>query len=45
MRELTDKVHMLDQSVHACMENHSYLKEKVRVLEQNPKNGKVWYKG
>ena len=31
--------------MHACKENNSYLKEKVKVLEQNPKQAKCWYEG
>ena len=33
IQTLTEKVHTLDQSLHACKENNSYLKEKVKVHE------------
>lgn len=45
VKELTEKVHSLDQSLHACKENNFYLKEKVKVLEKNPKQAKRWYEG
>ena len=40
VKELNEKVHSLDQSLHAYKENNSYLKEKVKVLEQNPQEAK-----
>ena len=45
VKELTEKVHSLDQYFHAYKENNVYLKEKVKVLEQSPKKGKTWYEG
>lgn len=45
MKELIEKVYNLDQALHACKVNNTYLKEKVRVLEKNPSNGKAWYEG
>ena len=38
-------MHSLDQYLHACKENNFYLKEKVKVLEQNSKQSKRWYEG
>ena len=45
MKELRVKVHNLDQALHACKRNNTYLQEKVRALKKSPKAGKTWYEG
>lgn len=45
VKELTEKVQFLDQALHTCKSNNDHLKEKVKVLEQEPNDGRRWFNG